>query len=58
MDRKTELTLMLKGAEIEILLACKAICENGYSDEAKANLYKTLNNHTEIATEIDTYGED
>ena len=58
MDRKTELALMLKGTEIEILLACKAICENGYSDEAKANLYKALNIHTEIATEIDTYGED
>lgn len=58
MDRKTELALMLKGAEIEILLACKAICENGYSDDAKANLYKTLSNHTEIVTEIGPYGED
>ena len=58
MDRKTELALMVKGAEIEILLACKAMCENGYSDEAKANLYKTLNNHTEIVTEIDAYGEE
>lgn len=55
MNRNEELRLMLKGAEIEVLLACKAMCENGYSDEAKANLYKTLNNHTEIATEIDTY---
>lgn len=58
MDRKEELRLMLKGAEIEVLLACKAMCENGYSDEAKANLYKTLNNHTEIVTEIHTYGEE
>lgn len=58
MDRKTEFTLMLKGAEIEILLACKAICENGYSDEAKANLYKVLNNHTAIATENNTYEDD
>lgn len=58
MDRKDELRLMLKGAEIEVLLACKAICENGFSDEAKANLYKTLNNHTEIARVIDAYGEE
>lgn len=58
MERKEELRLMLKGAEIEVLLACKAICENGYSDEAKANIYKALNIHTEIATEKDTYGEE
>lgn len=58
MDRKEELRLMLKGAEIDVLLACKAICENGYSDEAKANIYKTLNIHTEIATEIDNYGKE
>ena len=58
MDRKEELRLMVKGAEIEVLLACKAMCENGYSDEAKANLYKALNIHTEIATEINTYGEE
>lgn len=58
MDRKEELRLMLKGAEIEVLLACKAMCEKGYSDEAKANLYKALNIHTEIATEINTYEEE
>ena len=38
MDRKEELEFMLKGAEVEILYACKAVCENGLTPENKAKL--------------------
>lgn len=38
MDRKEELEFMLKGAEVNLLYACKAVCEKGVNSETKANL--------------------
>lgn len=38
MNRKEELDFMLKGAEVNLLYACKALCEKGVNSETKVNL--------------------
>lgn len=55
MDRKEELELMLKGAEVNVLYACKAVCENGI--KAKASLDYAVDRYNSINNSLKSYDE-
>ena len=55
MDRKEELEFMLKGAEVNVLYACKSVCENGI--KAKASLDYAVESYKSINNSLKAYDE-
>jgi hypothetical protein len=48
MDRKEELEFMLKVAEVNVLYACKAVCESGLTADTKASLDYAIERYNSI----------
>lgn len=57
MDRKEELEFMLKGAEVNVLYACKAVCEQGVSKATKNGLDYALERYNSINNSLTVYDE-
>lgn len=61
MNRKEELEIMLKGAEVNVLYACKAVCENGIKAKASLDyaieIYNSINNSLKVYDEPENLQE-
>lgn len=55
MDRKEELEYMLKGAEVKVLYACKAVCEQGVSNATKKSLDYAIDRYNSIQGSLSEY---
>lgn len=55
MDRKEELEYMLKGAEVNVLYACKDVCEKGLTSETIVTLDYALTTYHSIHNSLKDY---
>lgn len=57
MNRKEELEFMLKGAEVNLVYACKAVCEKGVNLETNVNLDYARQSYNFIHNSLSVYDE-
>ena len=57
MDRKEELDFMLKGAEVNVLYACKDVCEKGLTSITREPLECALERYNSINNTLKAYDE-
>lgn len=58
MNRIDELKFMIKGAEVNLLYACKTVCEKGVNSETKVNLDYAVQIYNFIHNSLAEYAVD